>query len=129
MNFLWPEALFLALAAPLLALVFYSRRPKAVPGVARAGRWQKHVPPGLYFAALLVAALAAARPTALLTLPSQQRTWVDERRALLYKYSPAHESWGRAVRAPELLGRMTERQRQILEPPYIWKRPPIPAEQ
>ena len=74
MNFLWPEALFLALAAPLLAIVFYSRRPKAVPGVARAGRWQKNVPPALYFAALLVAALAAARPTALLTLPSQQRT-------------------------------------------------------
>src|SRR3954464_8465606 len=74
MNFLWPEALFLALAAPLLAIVFYSRRPKTVPGMARAGRWQKHVPPALYFVALAVAALAAARPTALLTLPSQQRT-------------------------------------------------------
>ena len=74
MNFLWPEALFLALAAPLLAIVFYSRRPKAVPGVARAGRWQKHAPPALYFAALAVAALAAARPTALITLPSHERT-------------------------------------------------------
>jgi len=74
MNFLWPEALLLALAAPLLAAVFYSRRPKAVPGMAKASRWQKHLPPALYCTALAVAAIAAARPTALLTLPSQQRT-------------------------------------------------------
>src|SRR5262249_12568265 len=32
-----------------------------------------------------------------------------ERRALLYKYSPAHEAWGRAQRSEELLARMTER--------------------
>jgi len=74
MNFLWPEALLLALAAPLLAAVFYSRRPKTVPGVARARQWQKHLPPALYFAALAVAALAVARPTALITLPSHERT-------------------------------------------------------
>jgi hypothetical protein len=49
-----------------------------------------------------------------------------ERRALLFKYSPAHESWGRAGRSPELLSLMTDRQRLLLEPPYIWKRPPIP---
>jgi Ca-activated chloride channel family protein len=76
MNFLWPEALALALAAPLLAAIFYLRRPKPLPGVPmpKAGRWQRHLPPLLYFAALAVAALAAGRPTALITLPSQQRT-------------------------------------------------------
>ena len=52
-----------------------------------------------------------------------------ERRALLYKYSPAHEAWGRAGRSEALLARMSERQRQILEPPYIWKRPPIPTDE
>ncbi|HET6387327.1 MAG TPA: phytanoyl-CoA dioxygenase family protein [Armatimonadota bacterium] len=45
-----------------------------------------------------------------------------ERRAALFKYSPAHESWGRAGRSEETLARMTPRQRQILEPPYIWQR-------
>jgi Ca-activated chloride channel family protein len=74
MNFLWPEALWLALAAPLLAAVFYSRHPKTVPGMAKANRWQKHLPPALYCTALAIAAIAAARPTALVTLPSQQRT-------------------------------------------------------
>jgi Ca-activated chloride channel homolog len=74
MNFLWPEALWLALAAPMLAIIYYSRRPKAVPGIPRANGLRKHVPPVLFFTALAIAALAAARPTALITLPSQQRT-------------------------------------------------------
>jgi len=74
MNFLWPEALWLALAAPMLAIVFYARRPKAVPGMPRASGMRKHFQPVLFFAALAIAALAAARPTALITLPSQQRT-------------------------------------------------------
>jgi len=73
MNFLWPEALWLALAAPMLAIVYYARRPKAIPGMPRAS-WRKHIPPVLFFTALAIAALAAARPTALITLPSQQRT-------------------------------------------------------
>jgi len=51
-----------------------------------------------------------------------------ERRALLYKYSPAHEARGRAQRSEELLARMTDRQRRILEPPYIWKREPVTTE-
>jgi Ca-activated chloride channel family protein len=74
MNFIWPEALLLTLAAPLLAIVYYARRPKVVPGMPRAGGWRKHLPPVLFFAALAIAAIAAARPTAFITLPSQQRT-------------------------------------------------------
>ena len=61
MNFLWPEALWLALAAPMLAIVYYARRPKAIPGMPRAS-WRKHIPPVLFFTALAIAALAAARP-------------------------------------------------------------------
>jgi Ca-activated chloride channel family protein len=77
MNFLWREALLLLLAAPLLAAALYLRpKPRRIPGLELpvANRRQRHVPPALYIAALVVAALAAARPTALITLPSQQRT-------------------------------------------------------
>ncbi|TMH70329.1 MAG: VWA domain-containing protein [Betaproteobacteria bacterium] len=77
MSFLWPQALLLLIAAPLLAAAMVlRRRPARIPGLEmpQASRWQRHVPPALYMAALVVAALAAARPTALITLPSQQRT-------------------------------------------------------
>ena len=50
-------------------------------------------------------------------------------RNLLFKYSPAHESWGRAGRSEALLARLSERQRRIMEPPYIWKRQPVAAEE
>ena len=80
MNFLWPEALLLLAAVPLLAAAAYPsqlrRRPLVIPGLQmpEAGRWQRYLPPALYMLALVVAALAAARPTALITLPSQSRT-------------------------------------------------------
>jgi Ca-activated chloride channel family protein len=77
MSWLWPEALLLLLAAPLLGAAIYLRpRPRRIAGLEMpsASRWQRHLPPALYIAALIVAALAAARPTALITLPSQQRT-------------------------------------------------------
>src|SRR5260221_14395546 len=73
-HFLWPEALWLAPAPPLLAAVFFSRRPKAVPGMARAGRRPKHLPPALHFSALAIPPLAVARPPALITPPPHQRT-------------------------------------------------------
>lgn len=77
MSFLWPEALLLALAAPLLGAAIYLRpRARSIAGLdlPRASRWQRHAPPALYCLALVVAAIAAARPTAFITLPSQQRT-------------------------------------------------------
>jgi len=77
MSFLWPQALLLMLAAPLLGAAIYLRpRPRSVSGLEmpQANRWQRHAPPALYIAAVAVAALGAARPTALITLPSQQRT-------------------------------------------------------
>src|SRR5205809_7764514 len=77
MNFLWPQALLLLVAAPLLAAAIYLRpSPRRIPGLEmpNASRWQRHLPPALYIGALVIAVLATARPTALITLPSQQRT-------------------------------------------------------
>jgi Ca-activated chloride channel family protein len=79
MNFLWPQALLFLLAPCLLALVYLARlRRKAavmsgleIPSVRPRDR---DLPAMLYLLALILAGLAAARPTALLTLPSQQRT-------------------------------------------------------
>src|SRR6266850_1504788 len=70
MTFLWPEALLLVLAAPLLGAAIYLRpRPRRIAGLEMpsANGWQRHLPPALYLAALVVAAIAAARPTALIT--------------------------------------------------------------
>jgi Ca-activated chloride channel family protein len=87
MKFLWIEPLLLLALLPLLvALYLYIlRRHKrgavrfaslalvrqALPGSAR---WRRHLPPALTLAALTVAILAIARPSAVITLPSQQRT-------------------------------------------------------
>jgi Ca-activated chloride channel homolog len=79
MTFLWPEAFLLLIAPALLALVYARRmRPRKVrmaglelPDVRPR---EKHLPALLYVLALAVAAFAAARPMALVTLPSQQRT-------------------------------------------------------
>jgi Ca-activated chloride channel homolog len=87
MRFIWPEVLLLLLLVPgLVALYFYllgrqkrmavryasiALARQAMGGVAR---WRRHVPPALFLAALVVALLAVARPSAVITLPSQQRT-------------------------------------------------------
>jgi Ca-activated chloride channel family protein len=41
---------------------------------ARGREWRRHVPPALLLAALVAGLLAAARPSAVVTLPMQQRT-------------------------------------------------------
>jgi len=87
MNFLWPAFLWLLLLAPLLVLLYWwlLRRRRATAlhypslGLVRAAlgtsaRWRRHVPPALFFLALLALLLAAARPVAVLRLPSQQQT-------------------------------------------------------
>jgi Ca-activated chloride channel family protein len=87
MKFLWTELLLLlALLPVLVALYLYIlRRHKrravrfaslalvreALPGSAR---WRRHLPPALTLAALAAAIFAIARPSAVITLPSQQRT-------------------------------------------------------
>ena len=85
MKFIWPEFLWLLLAAPLLvaAYVYVLRRKRKDAliypslGLVRAGvpgrAWRRHVPPAIFLLGLIVAFLAASRPTAVITLPSQQR--------------------------------------------------------
>jgi Ca-activated chloride channel family protein len=85
MGFAWPEALWLLLLAPLLAgiyLLILRRKKKAVLrysdlGLVReamSGRaWRQHLPPAILLLGLVGALIAVARPSAVLTLPSQQR--------------------------------------------------------
>ncbi|MDX2145490.1 MAG: VWA domain-containing protein [Rhodospirillaceae bacterium] len=85
MNFLSAELLWLLLLVPALpalyVLALRRRKPDALrfPDMdlikqAAAGRkaWRRHVPPALLFLALIVMFLAVARPSAILTLPSER---------------------------------------------------------
>lgn len=87
MKFLWPELLWLLAALPLLvaAYVLLLRRKKKLAiryaslaivkeALAAGNRWRRHVPPLLFLAALALLVVATARPTAVVTLPSQQQT-------------------------------------------------------
>src|SRR3954454_25307865 len=79
MKLLAPQALLLLLALPLLAAAYMRRQAKPALGLPRVERrapraWQRHLPAALYGLAAALAVLAAARPSALITLPSQQRT-------------------------------------------------------
>jgi Ca-activated chloride channel family protein len=87
MSFLWPQALWLLLAAPaLVALyIFLLRRKKknalryASLGLVREAlgprqRFRRHVPPLLFLLAMIALIVAIARPSATITLPSERRT-------------------------------------------------------
>ncbi len=87
MTFLWPEMLWLLLAAPLLVAAYLwllRRRKKNALRYASlslmkvalgpAHRLRRHVPPLLFLLAVIASVLAIARPSAVITLPSQQQT-------------------------------------------------------
>lgn len=87
MHFIWPTLLWLLLALPLLAAIYVwlLRRKKrtAVPytslsllrqAMGPSQNWRRHVPPSLMLAAVGCMLLAAARPVAVLSLPSDQQT-------------------------------------------------------
>ncbi len=85
MGFLWPGALWLLWALPLLPLVYvWLLRRRARPalrysqlGIVRAAAgssWRRHVPAGLLFVAIALLLAAAARPTATLRLPWSHST-------------------------------------------------------
>jgi Ca-activated chloride channel family protein len=87
MTFLWPEMLWLLTAVPALIAVylFLLRRKKKtalryanlslVKEAMGAGRrLRRHIPPILFLLALTLLILAVARPSAVVTLPTQQRT-------------------------------------------------------
>jgi len=87
MKFLWPEMLWLLLIIPaLVAAYFFLLRRKKEAALRYASlsmvkealgarqRFRRHIPPLLFLIALLVLIVAIARPAAVITLPSQQRT-------------------------------------------------------
>ena len=87
MNFLWPEFLWLLAALPLLVwlYVWLLRRKKKmalryaslsiVKEAMGAGQTvRRHIPPALFLLAMAAMLIAAARPTAVVTLPSNQQT-------------------------------------------------------
>jgi Ca-activated chloride channel family protein len=76
MKLLWPHALLLLLALPLLVGVYARRRPSPLRALALTPRpgWRRHVPAALYMLGIAAVVLAAARPTAMVTLPTESRT-------------------------------------------------------
>jgi len=86
MTFLWPEMLWLLLAAPLLVgiyILLLRRRKKGAvryaslslvrEAIGPGQRFRRHVPPALFLLAMIATILAIARPSAVITLPSEQR--------------------------------------------------------
>ncbi len=87
MNFLWPEFLWFLLALPVLVLIYawlLRRKRKMalryaslsiVKEAMGAGQTvRRHIPPALFLLAMAAMLLAAARPVAVVTLPSNQQT-------------------------------------------------------
>ena len=87
MNFLWPEFLWFLLALPVLVLlyVWLLRRKKKMAlryaslsiikeAMGPGQTIRRHIPPALFLLALAAMLLAAARPVAVVTLPSNQQT-------------------------------------------------------
>ncbi|HYL87620.1 MAG TPA: VWA domain-containing protein [Burkholderiales bacterium] len=86
MTFQWPEFLWLAAALPLFAALYFyvlarkkrfALRYSNLPLVREAmqgGSWRRHVPPALLGLALALLIVAVARPSAVMTLPSQHET-------------------------------------------------------
>jgi Ca-activated chloride channel family protein len=87
MTFIWPDMLWLLTAVPALiaAYLFLLRRKKKtalryanlslVKEAMGAGqRFRRHIPPLLFLLALTLLILAVARPSAVVTLPTHQRT-------------------------------------------------------
>lgn len=87
MQFLWPEFLWLLLALPLLVglYVLLLRRKKKLAvryaslsivkeAMGTGSKVKRHIPPVLFLLAMTALLLAAARPVAVVTLPSNQQT-------------------------------------------------------
>ena len=89
LSFVWPQMLWALLALPLLVTlyVWLLRRRKKMSlrfanlalvkeAMGKRAGWRRHVPPLLLLLAITALLLAAARPHAVITLPSQQETIV-----------------------------------------------------
>jgi Ca-activated chloride channel family protein len=89
LTFIWPDNLWALLLLPLLVFLYvwllWRRKKNAFVwsslGLVKTAmgpqqRWRKHVPPFVLLLALTLLVLAAARPAAVISLPSQQETVV-----------------------------------------------------
>jgi Ca-activated chloride channel family protein len=87
MHFLWPEFLWLLAALPVLVLLYVlllrRKRKMAVryaslsivkEAMGTGPQVRRHIPPVLFLLAMGALLLAAARPVAVVTLPSNQQT-------------------------------------------------------
>lgn len=86
MSFVWPQYLWLLLIVPVLVAAYIAllRRKKEAVRYANVGlvkaaigpaqRFRRHIPPLLFLLALIGVLIAAARPSAVVTLPSDART-------------------------------------------------------
>ena len=87
MNFLWPEFLWGLAALPLLVLLYFvvlRKKQKTAlryaslsllkEAIGPRAALRRHVPPSLFLVALAGMMVAAARPTAVVTLPSTHET-------------------------------------------------------
>ena len=87
MTFLWPDLLWLLTAVPALIAIYLfllSRKKKSslsYPNLsllkeAMGGgrRFRRHIPPLIFLLALTVLIIAVARPSAVVTLPTQHET-------------------------------------------------------
>ena len=86
-TFMWPQFLWLMVVVPLLVLVYLwlLRRKKKLTlryaslsivkeAMGTGISWRRHVPPMLFLVAIAAMLVAAARPFAVITLPSTQET-------------------------------------------------------
>lgn len=87
MTFLWPHFLWLLLAVPLLVLAYFwllGRRKKMAlhyaslsivrEAMGNSQSLRRHLPPLLFLLSITVMLVAASRPFAVITLPSQRET-------------------------------------------------------
>ena len=87
MQFLWPQFLWLLLALPLLVglYVLLLRRKKKMAvryaslsivkeAMGARSQMRRHIPPALFLLSMAALLVAAARPVAVVTLPSNQQT-------------------------------------------------------
>ena len=87
MTFIWPEMLWGLLAVPLLIALYVwllRRRKKTAlrfaslslvkEALGRRTAWRRHLPPALLLAAITTLLVAAGRPAAVISLPTQQET-------------------------------------------------------
>ena len=87
MTFIWPEMLWALIAVPLIVLLYVwllRRRKKTAiryasltlvkEAMGKSAAWRRHLPPALLLVAVSALLFAAARPTAVISLPSQQET-------------------------------------------------------